>query len=366
MNARRTVVHFVAAGGLVAALLGGCSAETRDRILPYFFDGVARSDQRANPPTRRVRRNFVAEIEQLKRELADTRAALEAKEEGGRVRKSQPPIEAAQTWKEAAKLLPIDAAGAADWGKAVESGVIRPRPGPDPETPQQAVLDMDVELPAPSKVFTVIYPHAAHTEWLACGNCHPAIFPLKRGAEPLEITMVMVRAGQYCGVCHGKVAFALDGHCSRCHSRIPATAARPAEARPGKPIEAVRTWDEAIKLLPSVADGSPDWPKALDDGAIAPRAGVDPKAGDQAVLPLDVELVPKESPQMKAIFPHETHTKILACRTCHTDIFQMAAGADPIDMQKIFAGEYCGRCHGKVAFQVATGCPRCHPVLAGK
>jgi len=38
---------------------------------------------------------------------------------------------------------------------------------------------------------------------------------------------------------------------------------------------------------------------------------------------------------------------------------------DKITMAKIFAGEFCGRCHGKVAFNVPTGCPRCHPALGG-
>jgi c(7)-type cytochrome triheme protein len=109
----------------------------------------------------------------------------------------------------------------------------------------------------------------------------------------------------------------------------------------------------------------PDWAKALTGDVIAPRPGIDPKAEEQPVFPLDVELVPADNPLFNVVFPHETHTALLACTTCHPAIFQMAKGADPITMGNIYAGQYCGVCHGKVAFAVPTGCPRCHRALAG-
>jgi hypothetical protein len=34
-------------------------------------------------------------------------------------------------------------------------------------------------------------------------------------------------------------------------------------------------------------------------------------------------------------------------------------------MDKIFAGEYCGRCHGPVAFDPAAACARCHLGMGG-
>jgi c(7)-type cytochrome triheme protein len=80
---------------------------------------------------------------------------------------------------------------------------------------------------------------------------------------------------------------------------------------------------------------------------------------------MNVELIPEGQPVFKVTFPHKEHTQWLACANCHPGIFQMRRGADPITMAKIFAGEYCGRCHGKVSFAVATGCPRCHLALAG-
>jgi c(7)-type cytochrome triheme protein len=108
--------------------------------------------------------------------------------------------------------------------------------------------------------------------------------------------------------------------------------------------------------------GNIDWMGAARQGLVRPRPGIDPKTPDLPPMPLDVLLDPG-IPSMEVVFPHEAHTYWLRCDNCHPAIFQMRAGADPITMASIFAGEYCGRCHGKVAFPPATGCPRCHVKL---
>ena len=363
MNRGHTILAITAVGCLAAVLITGCSAETRQKILPIFFDGFSQGEPRPRPPTRRVRRDLLREIEELKRELADVRAAEKASQAAGPSEKKERPVEEADTWEEAAKFLPKDPAGGVDWVQALSAGTIAPRPGGDPKTPERAVMDMDVVLGS-TPISSVRYPHAAHTQWLSCENCHPAIFPLRRQAEPTAITMAKIRKGEYCGVCHGGVAFGVEGRCARCHRAIPEKSAWRASGEPSKPIERATSWDEAAKLLPLTA-GGPDWAKALAEGAIAPRPGIDPKAADEPIFPLDVELVPADNPTFKVVFPHGAHTALLSCTTCHPGIFQMAAGADPITMEKILVGEYCGRCHGKVAFAVPTGCPRCHPALAG-
>lgn len=364
MNRKRLLAAIGAGGCLVVLVLGGCSSEARQKILPYFFDGVPREGQPTAPPTRRVRRDLLREIEELKRERDTARAAAAASARGPS-EDVKLPVEQAENWEQAAKLLPKDTAGQVDWVQAVKAGAIVPRAGFTPKASELGVLDMDVDLASSgSKLFSVTFPHAAHTQWLSCASCHPAIFPLKRQAEPTVITMAKIREGRYCGACHGRVAFGLEDRCVRCHAKVPATTAwRPSE-KPRKPIEAVTVWKDAEKLLPTAA-GGPDWTKALAEGVIAPRPGVDPKAEDEAVFPLDVQLVPADNPAFKVVFPHEAHTTLLSCATCHPAIFKMAAGADPITMEKIFAGEYCGRCHGKVAFPPATACGRCHPVMAG-
>jgi c(7)-type cytochrome triheme protein len=108
--------------------------------------------------------------------------------------------------------------------------------------------------------------------------------------------------------------------------------------------------------------GNVDWVAAVREGLISPRPGIDPDTPDITPMPLNVHLDPG-IPSMEVVFPHEAHTYWLRCDNCHPAIFQMRAGSNPITMASIFAGEYCGRCHGKVAFAPASGCPRCHVKL---
>ena len=63
-----------------------------------------------------------------------------------------------------------------------------------------------------------------------------------------------------------------------------------------------------------------------------------------------------------AIFPHWVHRMQFKCHACHDDIFVMKAGANPITMDAIQRGKYCGTCHnGKAAFQATFDtCVRCH------
>lgn len=63
-----------------------------------------------------------------------------------------------------------------------------------------------------------------------------------------------------------------------------------------------------------------------------------------------------------AIFPHFLHRMQFKCHVCHDAIVAMKAGANPITMDAIQDGKYCGVCHnGKTAFQSTfEACPRCH------
>ena len=364
MNLRSSILAVTAVGGLALALLSGCSAESRQKVFSIFFDGVQDGkEQAAPPPTRRVRRDLLREIEELKRELAAAREAAKAQKKET-TEEGQRPAERAKTWEEVAELLPKDRAGHVDWMQALKAEAIAPRPGLDPKAPEQAVLELDVALASsPTKLFRLTFSHAPHTRWLTCANCHPSLFPLRQGSGPTVITMAKIEAGQSCGACHGSVAFGLEGRCARCHAAgRAATEWRPAEA-PRKPIEQISRWEAAAKFLPKT-EGEPDWGKALADGVIAPRPGLDPKAEDAPVFPLDVTRIPSGADMFKVVFRHEPHTAWLACESCHPAPFEMKAGATPMSMEKINAGELCGACHGRVAFP-ATACGRCHPALAG-
>jgi c(7)-type cytochrome triheme protein len=113
-------------------------------------------------------------------------------------------------------MLPKDDLDEADWAAALRQEVIAPRksiPGTRPA--QRIVFGFDFFLPGPDPSFDAYFPHSVHTEWLGCESCHPKIFP-RRGTE---ITMDEVFAGEYCGVCHGVVAFNQD-NCTRCHTAM--------------------------------------------------------------------------------------------------------------------------------------------------
>lgn len=51
------------------------------------------------------------------------------------------------------------------------------------------------------------------------------------------------------------------------------------------------------------------------------------------------------------VFPHWFHRLRFKCKVCHPETFQMKKGSNPINMDKIRKGEYCGKCHnGEIAF----------------
>jgi c(7)-type cytochrome triheme protein len=231
--------------------------------MSFFFDGYSAEPR---PPKRRVRRDYKEETEQLKEELAALRDELKAAKEATAL-EAPPPAAEARTWSEAAEHLPKDEQGHVDWVAALEAGAVAPRPGLDAKAANQAVLDMNVELAASgNKLFSVTFSHSAHTGWLTCSNCHPSIFPLRQGAEPTVVTMAKINAGEYCGVCHGKVAFGTD-LCARCHAAMGGPVAEAKEkpaplASPRGPGTELKTWDEATKALPQKLRKSPPlWPR---------------------------------------------------------------------------------------------------------
>ena len=131
-----------------------------------------------------------------------------------------------------------------------------------------------------------------------------------------------------------------------------------------RPGEHYSTYGEVEAEFPKDSMGNVDWVAAARSGLIDPRPSVDPAVAARNVLPYDVVLDPG-FPNFEVVFPHEPHTYWLSCESCHPAIFEMRAGANPITMAKIFEGEYCGRCHGTVAFRPQTGCLRCHTKMAG-
>lgn len=109
--------------------------------------------------------------------------------------------------------------------------------------------------------------------------------------------------------------------------------------------------------------GAVDWMKALNSGAITPRTDL---MGMGKMETLETDIIMQNTKGMPYVrFPHGSHTRWLACVNCHDQIFIPKAGANPVNMTKIFRGQYCGVCHGKVAFITTISCERCHNILHG-
>jgi len=142
------------------------------------------------------------------------------------------------------------------------------------------------------------------------------------------------------------------------------------------PLEAIDSWEQALEIMPTDDAHGVDWVRAATEGLIAPKF-VPPKGGpleppytldtialvssgfpDRPLLDLDLQLVPEGKPFFAARFPHKAHTFWLNCSSCHPQAAEMRT-----DMDRILAGEACGKCHGKVAFQPEMECARCHEKL---
>ncbi len=291
-------VSMVAWGVL---LLGGCSEETRYKVLSFLFEGVPPPGQamKWEPAQGRARRP------------PPVRSTPVPTPQIAMLKQERPP-----DWlDQLLKTLPEDDAGAPDMTQALAKKLINPQAAIKPETKPQPVLSIDVKLgPMP-----VVFSHKVHTQWVACTTCHPALFKMKAGAD--KIKMADLYAGKYCAKCHGKVAFPITTGCGHCHQGMPGGAkAATAKAKPLKPVRG----DITI-------------------------AGKGTEQAAQGIPP--------------AVFPHLPHRVLFRCYVCHDQIFKMQRGADPITMDRIGEGKYCGACHeGKTAFASdnLSNCSRCH------
>jgi c(7)-type cytochrome triheme protein len=129
-----------------------------------------------------------------------------------------PVLDLLQEPAEALSQLPADAAGnKVNWVNALREGYVEPRTNIQPET-KVNLRETELIMKNTGSANYVRFPHLAHTEWLDCSNCHDQLFAREVGKTPM--TMLMILSGEYCGRCHGAVAFPLT-ECNRCHSVPP-------------------------------------------------------------------------------------------------------------------------------------------------
>jgi c(7)-type cytochrome triheme protein len=176
-----------------------------DEILQVFFDIPAPTPEELAAE---------AELERQQAEAAAARQSGAAQVAAPAPAGDPPAIETVRVWEQAAEMLPKDDLDEVDWMAALRQGVIKPRAAIGGRArAKDRVFGFDFYLPGPDPSMNAFFPHSAHTQWLTCASCHPAIFPV-RG---VKMTMDEIFAGEYCGRCHGVVAFALD-NCFRCHT----------------------------------------------------------------------------------------------------------------------------------------------------
>ncbi len=126
---------------------------------------------------------------------------------------------------------------------------------------------------------------------------------------------------------------------------------------PRPEFESVLDWETAQEMLPKDDIDEVDWMAAMREGIIRPRAAIDGPGDPEANLFKFNFYLPGPDPTMDAYFPHQSHTEWLTCESCHAKIFRYRG--TELNMDAIFSGEYCAKCHGIVAFALDS-CNRCH------
>ncbi|HET6718043.1 MAG TPA: c(7)-type cytochrome triheme domain-containing protein [Rhodocyclaceae bacterium] len=180
------------------------------------------------------------------------------------------------TPKTAIGHLPKRVDGRPDWVQALDQGLIAPRSTKSGE-PRPA--DDAIAMPSAGIVFTntqfmphVVFPHRQHAEWLSCMNCHESLFELKATGKGKGMTAIF--RGEHCGFCHGRVAFAPEGSCYRCHSQPNPNAMKanspfvePAAVEAPEQLEPLTT-----KRRGGRAAGNPDGRSSLRPAIVKPPA----------------------------------------------------------------------------------------------
>lgn len=205
-------------------------------------------------------------------------------------------------------------------------------------------------LTASSSHPPVAFSHWVHRRYFTCRVCHFELnFAMKRNTT--DISEEKIRRGEYCGACHNDtLAFGIsDDTCNICHTgNIGATDARFSE----------------LNDFPQSAYGDKiNWVKALRKNKITPKQSIYNDTFEALPFNKHIKLSPEwHGIKTVASFPHQKHTEWLDCADCHPDIFNIKKKGTRFRMDAIIRGEYCGVCHGTVAFPVED-CKRCHPDL---
>ncbi len=119
----------------------------------------------------------------------------------------------------------------------------------------------------------------------------------------------------------------------------------------------------SLRAFPKDYFGYPDWTAAVKEELIKPRASLPGEIEvKEQIYDRDILFQINDRLMANVLFPHKIHTYWLSCKICHPKIFKAKKGENNFTMYDIWNGKFCGRCHGKVAFQPKgyNNCKRCH------
>ncbi len=199
-------------------------------------------------------------------------------------------------------------------------------------------------------VKSVTFSHWSHRLKYTCRVCHFELeFDLILNST--TITEEQNKYGRYCGACHNDIiAF---GHtrenCDKCHN---------GDISYGK-----EKFENLSSLSQAPSGNRVDWVKALVNEEIKPATYVFEEEGPME-FGRTIIIETKWAGISPVIFQHEVHGKWLDCSNCHPEIFAIKQeGTENLAMESILNYEFCGECHGKVAFPPNDNCKKCHPRL---
>ncbi len=211
----------------------------------------------------------------------------------------------------------------------------------------------------------VRFDHWLHRALYTCRLCHVDIgFSMEENAT--GITAATNMKGFYCGACHNgtrlfgeikifaacsvNTAPGENTQCDRCHSV-------------GKNVQKKYDYKSFTEKLPkSKFENLIDWEEAEARGLIHPidyLPGISVKR-QPLNAQKDFSITSKSTWMPDIIFSHKKHVVWNGCEVCHPDIFPSAKkGTVQYSMLEIANGQYCGLCHGRVAFPL-NNCEKCH------
>ena len=108
-----------------------------------------------------------------------------------------------------------------DWVKAFNRGMITPAGyiyTPGSAMVSDKIVTFEAKM---SGIAPAIFPHAPHGDWMDCSTCHPDLFTMQ-GKSIQQMTKPAILKGEYCGVCHLRIAFPMND-CPRCHPGMSST-----------------------------------------------------------------------------------------------------------------------------------------------